>query len=57
MKFSFTFTQWAKEPEIQEAWEEIAEKNGLAQKDLGDVDRIFGFLDGMMLQSYPLYFR
>lgn len=57
MSLSFTFTQWAKQPEVQEAWKQIADKNGLVQKDLGNVDRIFGFLDGMMLMSYPLYFR
>jgi len=57
MHVSFTLTAWAKQPEIQEAWKEIAQKHDLKEKELRDVDRIFGFLDGMMLQSYPLYFK
>ena len=26
-------------------------------KELKDVERVFGFLDGMILQSHPFYFR
>ena len=57
MSFSTTFTQWAKQAEVQEAWKEIAQAHDLKEKELRDVDRIFGFLDGMMLQTYPLYFK
>ena len=57
MGFTFTFTQWAKQKEVQDAWKEIAQKHDLMEKELRDVDRIFGFLDGMMLQTYPLYFK
>jgi len=57
MSFSFTFTQWASQPEVQAAWKDIAQKHELVEKELRDVDRIFGFLDGMILQSYPLCFN
>lgn len=57
MAFSFTFTEWAKQGKVQTAWKEIAEKHGLSETELRDTDRVFGFLDGMMLQNYPLYFK
>lgn len=57
ISMSFTFTEWAKRKETQEAWKEIAEKHNLQEKELRDVDRIFGFLDGMLLMSHSLYFK
>ena len=42
---------------IQSTWRQIASEHDLSYKALHDVDRVFGFLDGMMLQSYSLYFR
>ena len=55
--YSYTFTEWAKQAEVQSAWKEIASAHNLSVKELTDVDRIFGFLDGMMLQSDPFAFR
>ncbi|KAJ6007829.1 hypothetical protein N7540_011805 [Penicillium herquei] len=52
----FTLTEWAKQQYVQDAWAEIAEKNGLVNKDLGDVERIFGFLDAAISWPYPIHF-
>lgn len=53
----FTFTEWAKDETIQSAWRELAQSHDLEPKEIRDADRIFGFLDGMLLMTYPLYFR
>lgn len=50
-------TEWAKGKEVQEAWAAIAEENGLGQKELVDVDRVFGFLDGTLCRSSALILR
>ncbi|KAF2481341.1 hypothetical protein BDY17DRAFT_283723 [Neohortaea acidophila] len=50
----FKMTEWAKGKEVQEAWAAIAEENGLGQKELVDVDRVFGFLDGTLCRSSAL---
>ena len=56
--FSFTFSQWAKTSEVQEAWKEIRKQHDLVDKDpFSDIDRIFGFLDGMMLQTHAFAFN
>jgi len=52
----FTLADWAKRPEVAKAWKEIAEKNDLAEQELRDVDRVFGFLDGTLCRSAPLNF-
>lgn len=56
MRFTFTLTEWAKKPEVQRAWEEIAEKHQLRDGKLRDVERIFGFLDSALLMSWPVNF-
>lgn len=45
---------WAKRPEVQDAWKKLAEKHDLRQKELTDVDRVFGFLDGTVARAGPL---
>ncbi|KAK5137858.1 hypothetical protein LTR08_006627 [Meristemomyces frigidus] len=55
-KKKFKMTDWAKRDEVQKAWEELAEEHGLAQEKLADVDRVFGFLDGVLCRSVPLNF-
>lgn len=55
-RFSFKLTEWAKNPEVTAAWSEIAERNNLRSKDLGDVDRIFGFTDAALLSAWPTIF-
>ncbi|OJJ57292.1 hypothetical protein ASPSYDRAFT_1049617 [Aspergillus sydowii CBS 593.65] len=52
----FTLTEWAKKPEIQAAWKDIATKNGLTDTTLGDIDRIFGFTDTALSSPYPIHF-
>ncbi|GAB7350444.1 hypothetical protein MBLNU459_g1050t2 [Dothideomycetes sp. NU459] len=53
----FLFAEWAKDESVQEAWRELAKTHGLEPKEIRDTDRIFGFLDGMLLMTFPLYFR
>jgi nucleoside-diphosphate-sugar epimerase len=57
-KRRFTFVEWVGRNDVREAWWQIATKNDLAQKDLGemDVDRVFGFLDGTVCRAAPLIF-
>lgn len=57
MRARFTLTKWAKQPEVQKAWSEIAEKHQLRDKSLGDVDRIFGFTDAAIMGSFPIHYR
>ncbi|PPJ55560.1 hypothetical protein CBER1_05367 [Cercospora berteroae] len=51
----FRMVDWAKKPEVQEAWKEIVKEHGLTQ-ELKDVDRVFGFLDGSLCRPAPLLF-
>ena len=53
----FTLTEWAKKPEVQRAWGEIAEAHQLHDKTLGDVDRVFGYADVPLAASYPVSYR
>jgi nucleoside-diphosphate-sugar epimerase len=53
----FTFVDWAKGKDVAAAWKEIADQNGLSPNELKDVDRVFGFLDGMVCRPAPLIFR
>ncbi|KAI1846416.1 hypothetical protein JX265_011905 [Neoarthrinium moseri] len=50
----FSLTEWAKGPEVQEAWEKIADRHDLACRELKDVDRVFAFLDGSTTRAGPL---
>lgn len=52
----FRLTDWAKKREVQEAWRRLAEEHLLSQKELADVDRVFGFLDGTLCRPAPLNF-
>ncbi len=49
--------QWAKRDDVQKAWADIAAENGLTQKELVDVDRVFGFLDGTLCRAGSLNMR
>ncbi|KAF3391200.1 hypothetical protein DPV78_010939 [Talaromyces pinophilus] len=53
----FTLTEWAKRPEVAEAWRKIAKDNDLRDKELRDPDRIFGFIDVLLLIPYPAVYR
>ncbi|PYI08329.1 hypothetical protein BO78DRAFT_441708 [Aspergillus sclerotiicarbonarius CBS 121057] len=56
LKWKFTFSEWAKKAEVQDAWREIAQKYGLRERELWDTDRIFGFVDAVLVWSYPMLF-
>ena len=47
---------WASRPEVVKAWKELAERYDLVDKGLRDVDRVFGFLDGMINRSAIMNF-
>ncbi|KAF2088625.1 hypothetical protein K490DRAFT_39201 [Saccharata proteae CBS 121410] len=47
-RIRFSFVDWAKKPEVQHAWNELATEHGLLNKQLTDIDRVFGFLDTPM---------
>ena len=53
----FTLVDWAKKPEVKQAWKELADEYDLPEKELRDVDRVFGFLDGTVARHSPLEFR
>ena len=53
----FRLTDWAKKQEVQDTWATIADQHGLTQRVLLDVDRVFGFADGVLCRAAPLNFR
>lgn len=57
VNFKFSLTQWSKDPEVQKAWAELAQKHGLRKTDPKDLDRVFGFLDFTLGMSYPISLR
>jgi hypothetical protein len=57
VRSKFSLQEWAKRPEIADAWKEIAVKNDLVIKELTDVDRIFGFGNRFCVRSEPLVMR
>lgn len=38
----FSTVEWAKREDVKEAWAELASEHGLVQKELVDVERVFG---------------
>lgn len=54
---TFSMVDWAKQPKVQEAWKKLAEEHDLSQKELVDVDRVFGFADGSLVRGSSLMFR
>ncbi|KAK0366932.1 hypothetical protein LTR91_002882 [Friedmanniomyces endolithicus] len=52
----FRLADWAKRDEVKKAWAELAEEHGLTQRELVDVDRVFGFTDGTLCRPAPLSF-
>ncbi|KAK3697271.1 hypothetical protein LTR37_017584 [Vermiconidia calcicola] len=55
-KRKFKLADWAKRDDVQKAWSELAQENGLKQTELKDTDRVFGFLDGTLCRHSPLNF-
>lgn len=53
---TFTMVAWAKQEKVQLAWSKLATEHDLLSRELGDIDRIFAFLDGTLCRSSPLMF-
>jgi hypothetical protein len=56
VRFRYRMTEWARRAEVVQAWRELAERHGLVEKELRDIDRVFGFLDGMINRSAAVNF-
>lgn len=57
---TYTLTQWAKQPEVQETWAKISKQHNLVQSPFEndyDIERIFGFADGFLLTPWPNVLR
>lgn len=52
----FSMAEWAKRDDTQKAWKELADEHGLSMPEEGELDRIFGFLDGTLCRPAPLLF-
>jgi hypothetical protein len=50
----FSMVSWAQRAEVQNAWEGLRAEYGL--KEIKEVDRVFGFLDGTLVRSGGLLF-
>lgn len=53
----FTFLEWVKQEKVKRTWEKLAKENDLSQKELVDVDRVFGFADGSTGRGGQLIMR
>lgn len=49
-------TEWAKEPEVQQAWRELAEKYDLSLKEIPEPERVLAFTDASLLGGVPVVF-
>ncbi|KAL2827975.1 hypothetical protein BDW59DRAFT_159932 [Aspergillus cavernicola] len=56
LRYSFMLVEWAKRPEVQDAWKAIASQFGLRDRELWDTDRVFGFTDAAISWSSPIHF-
>ncbi|OQU95811.1 hypothetical protein CLAIMM_01978 isoform 1 [Cladophialophora immunda] len=57
VRYTFTLTEWAHRPEVQEAWKSLSEKYGLMANPFDDVDQMFMFPDICILNSWPTTLR
>jgi len=57
MRIKFTTVSWAKRPEVQQAWKELAEQHDLVDKELREVERVFSFLDGILCRPQQQNYR
>jgi hypothetical protein len=57
IRSKFTLTEWAKHADVQKAWTELAQRHDLAEKELRDVDRIFGFADMALMLAFSVHLR
>lgn len=56
LRYKFTLAEWARRPEVKDAWKAIAKQYHLRQTELSDTDRVFGFTDAAISWSYPINF-
>ncbi|PWY93022.1 hypothetical protein BO94DRAFT_487499 [Aspergillus sclerotioniger CBS 115572] len=56
LKWRFTFSEWAKREEVQGAWRVMARRYGLRERELLDMERVFGFVDAVLVWSWPMQF-
>lgn len=58
-RYAWTFTSWAQQSATQTAWAIISKTHNLFPSNLTDFDieRVFGFLDGMVSSSGPILFN
>jgi len=54
--YKFSLMMWAKRPEVQAAWRELAAKHDLLDKELRDIERIFLFTDAALSWSQRICF-
>lgn len=52
LRFTFLFSEWARRPQVRQAWAELSRRHGLTPAELTDTDRIFGLLD-YILSAVP----
>lgn len=57
VSFKFSLTEWARQPEVQKAWDELAQKYDLRKTDVKDIERVFGFLDFTLAMTHSIYLR
>ena len=48
----FKMADWAKRPEVAQAWKDVAKQYDLREKEFREVDRIFAFLDGTLCKFF-----
>lgn len=53
---TFTLVGWVKQEKVRKAWAKLAEEHDLQQKELVDVDRVFGFIDGSLCRAGSLMY-
>lgn len=56
VKAKFSTARWAKREDVQKAWKELAAEHGLSVPEGEELDRIFGFLDGVLCRPAPLLY-
>jgi hypothetical protein len=49
VRYTYTMAEWARQPEVREAYAKIAKKHGLDPHVIDQSDRIFGFADTLVL--------
>jgi hypothetical protein len=57
VRYTFTLTEWAHRPEVQEAWKSLSEKYALTANPFADVEQMFMFPDICILNSWPTTLR